>query len=479
MTRIGIAGIWQETNTYSSHSTTLEDFAAFELLEGSAIVDHHSDTESVIGGFLAGTDHEVVPVFTAGAWPSGPASADIAEHLLDRLAESLGSVGPLDGVLVNLHGAMVTEGHPDFEADTLAVIRQQVGDVPVVGVLDFHANPSVRLTELADVLIAYDTYPHIDMFDRGREAAVLVGRLIDGEPLRTRIGKHPLLTTPLAQATGSQPMAGLFAEARSLASKLGIDRVCITGGFPYSDVDRAGVSVLVTAREELESECQTLIATLLSLIDEVGDQFEISRPGPAEAVAMGLDGMPRPVVLADIADNIGGGSAGDGTEILEQLVKQGATGALVVIADAEIAAAAHAAGVGGTISGHLGAKTDKLHGAPVPFTGDIVGLSDGRYTSRGSWAAGLVVNQGLTAWLSVDGIDVVVTEFPRPPFHVEQVTHLGIDPAAASIIVAKGAVAWRAAYGEMAASVVEVDAAGVCPVDLSKLPRTTTPVRYP
>ncbi len=98
MTRIGIVGMWQETNTYSSHSTTLEDFAAFELLEGSAIVEHHSGTESVIGGFLAGTDDEIVPVFSAGAWPSGPASADIARQLLDRLAECLVSAGHLDGV---------------------------------------------------------------------------------------------------------------------------------------------------------------------------------------------------------------------------------------------------------------------------------------------------------------------------------------------------------------------------------------------
>lgn len=479
MSRVGIAGLWHETNTYSSHPAALDDFAACELLEGDSIVERHRKAESVIGGFLHASHHEVVPIFSAGAWPSGPASATTVDHLLDRLDATLERAGELDGVLVNLHGAMVAEDHPDMEADILEVVRARVSDVPVVCVLDFHANPSVRFVELADVVISYDTYPHVDMLDRGREAVAMLDRLLAGERLQTRIGKHPLLTIPLAQGTEVEPMRGIVQRARQTAEDLGVDRICVTGGFPYSDVERAGISVLATAGRDEDEVCRRLVEAVLADIDTVADGFTVARPGPREAVSAALASDATPVVLADIADNIGGGSAGDGTAILAELFSQDAQGALAVIADTEIAHEAHKVGVGGHVEGLLGGKTDELHGPPIPIAGRVVALSDGTYRSQGSWGAGLQVSSGRTAWLLVEGVDVVVTEFPRPPFHVEQVTHLGITPASASIIVAKGALAWKAAYGDIARTVIEVDGPGVCPADLTTLPRTTRPVRYP
>lgn len=478
MSRLGIVGMWHETNTYSTHVATLEDFEAFELLEGTAIIDHHAGTESVVGGFVAESSHDLVPIYTAGAWPSGPASGDTAHYLLGRLEALLADAGDLDGVFVNLHGAMVTEHDSDFEATTVGTVRRHVGNVPIVCVLDFHANPSSRLVDLADVVIAYDTYPHVDMLERGCEAATLMDRLLSGEALRTRIGKYPLLVAPLAQGTDDAPMDGVFAAARRLAVEESIERVSIAGGFAYSDVERAGISVLATAGPDADDRCRRLFEGVFTYLDEIADDFTVTRPGPKEAVATALR-SEQPVVLADVADNIGGGSAGDGTAILAELIAQQARNALVVIADAEIAQLAHRLGVGATIRGMLGGKTDDLHGSPVEISGEVVGLSDGRYVSGGSWTAGLEVSQGRTAWLSVDGVDVVVTQFPRPPFHVEQVTHIGIDPTRASIIVAKGAVAWKAAYGDVAATIIEVDAPGVCPVDLTRLPRSTTPVRVP
>lgn len=479
MSRVGVVGLWHETNTYSSHPTTLDDFAACELLEGDAVVERHRKAESVIGGFLHASHHEVVSVFSAGAWPSGPAAALTVDHLLGRLGDTLERAGELDGVLVNLHGAMVAEDHPDMEADILKVVRARVGDIPVVCVLDFHANPSVRFVELADVVVSYDTYPHVDMFERGREAVAMLDRLLGGESLKTRIGKHPLLTMPLAQGTEVEPMRRIVQRARQTAEDLGVDRVCVTGGFPYSDVERAGISVLATAGRDEDEACRRLVEAVLADIDAVADGFAVARPGPREAVSAALASEVTPVVLADIADNIGGGAAGDGTAILAELLSQGAQGALAVIADPEIALEAHAVGVGGHVGGLLGGKTDDLHGPPIPIHGRVVALSDGTYTSRGSWGAGLDVSSGRTAWLSVNGVDLVVTEFPRPPFHVEQVTHLGITPATASIIVAKGALAWKAAYGDIARTVIEVDGPGVCPADLTTLPRTTCPMRYP
>ncbi len=222
-----------------------------------------------------------------------------------------------------------------------------------------------------------------------------------------------------------------------------------------------------------------LIQTVLEDIDQIAPEFDVVRDAPATAVRKAIEADETPVVLADVADNIGGGSPGDGTALLAELLEAGATGVLSIIADRDVAGAAHRAGVGGTVSEDVGAKTDDLHGVSVPITGTVVALSDGRYRSGGSWGTGQEFSMGPTAWLSVKGIDLVVTTDPTPPFHVEQVTHLGIEPSAKQIITAKGAVAWRSAYGDIAKTVIEVDGPGVCPIDVSTLPRSTRPQRYP
>ena len=479
MTRVGLVGVWHETNTYSSRPTTLGDFQALELDTGSDIVDRHAGTRTVIGGFLRTGGVELVPVLSAGAWPAGPVTADAADRLIQMLTTELEAAAPLDGVLANLHGAMVAEGSPDMEAEVVAGIRAVAGLVPLVAVVDFHANPSLSFVKMADVVVGYDTYPHVDMYERGVEAGQWLVRLLSDERVKTRIGKHPLLTTPLAQWTDADPMATLFGRARESARGLGVERVGITGGFAYSDTDRAGISVLATTGVDNSSAADEVIARVLADIDAVAGEFTITLPRPAEAVAAALAAEEKPVVLADIADNIGGGSAGDGTALLGELLAQGAVGALSTIADPEVATRAHEVGLGGTLSVDVGGKTDKFHGRPVAIIGTVKALSDGRYKSEGAWGTGQAYSMGPTAWLAFNGIDLVVTSIPTPPFHVEQVTHIGIDPSRASIITAKGALAWRSAYGDVAKTVIEVDTPGVCPIDVTRLPRTTQPVRHP
>ncbi len=478
MNRVGVVGVWHETNTYSSLPTTLEAFLNFELETGQDITDRHRGTRTVIGGFFDTQGISLVPVFSGGAWPGGTVTDAAASRILEMVISGLDEAGPFDGMLVNLHGAMVAEGRPDMEAEVIDAVRSVVGDIPVVAVVDFHANPSVAFVDNTDVVIGYDTYPHVDMYERGVEAGQWLGRLLAGERVKTYIGKHPLLTTPLAQWTDAHPMKTLFRQAHDGARRLGVERVCIAGGFAYSDTARAGVSVLATTGVDNAQAADEVIAGVMTGIDSVADDFNISLPGPAEAVASAM-AAEKPVVLADIADNIGGGSSGDGTALLRELLAQGAEGGLCIIADAEVAAAAHQVGIGGTVTANLGGKTDRFHGEPVEITGVVHGLSDGRYTSGGTWGTGQSYSMGPTATLRVAGVCLIVTTTPTPPFHIEQVTHLGIDPGLASIITAKGAVAWRSAYGDIAKTVIEVDTPGVCPIDVSRLPRITTPVRCP
>lgn len=478
MSRVGVLGLWHETNTYAPHPATLADFSDFELLSGSAVLERNAGTGSVIGGFADATDLDLVPIFSAGAWPCGPAARDTIESLLDRVDRALRSAGPLDGLLVNLHGAMVADGYADTETALLGAVREIVGAVPVAAVLDLHANPSPALVASTDVLISYDTYPHVDMRERGREAAGLLSQVLAGRRLRTSVGKLPMLVCPLAQATDAEPMWSLQRRAARRAAAAGLARICIPAGFAYSDVTRAGISVLAVHDAEHEAAARDVINETLLDIQAEAAAFMVTRDDPATAVRRALAARRRPVVLADVADNIGGGSPGDGTALLAELLRQGAPDAVVTIADPAVARSAADAGVGAEIDALVGGKTDNRHGDPVRVRGRVTAVTDGRYRTSGSWMTGREFAMGTTVVISVAGVTLVVTERATPPFHSEQLSSVGIDARAAGIIVVKGAIAWRAAYGDIAAETIEVATPGVCPVDIGSLPRETTPMSF-
>ena len=477
MNRIGIAGLWHETNTYSARPTDLDAFRDFELLTGEPIIAAHLGTGSVIGGMLESEDVEPVPLITAGAWPAGRVTRAALDHHFTSLDTQLQKAGELDGLLLDLHGAMVSEGQDDTEQAILALVRQAVGDLPVVVVHDFHGNPSPQLVALCDALIAYDTYPHVDMRERGQEAVELIQQILHGARFQTLVRKVPILISALAQGTDASPMRELKARASALERRQGIRRISLLPGFPYADVARAGFSVVVVYEEGSEKEAQLVAEELATDVETRGEEWLVERNGPAIAVAEALDSPEGPVVLVDVADNIGGGSPGDGTALLTELIAQGATGAVVCIADPEVALRAAQVGEGGTIEAEVGGKTDRLHGDPVPIRGRVDRLTDGSYRSGGTWQTGREFSMGTTAVIRVGEVTLVLTERATPPFHAEQLLSVGIEPAEARILTAKGAIAWRSAYGDVAARVIEVDTPGICPIDPLVLERTTEPMR--
>jgi microcystin degradation protein MlrC len=476
MRRVGIVQLWQEVNTYSPRRTGLAEIREFELARGEDILARHAGTGSVIGGFLAKGDFEAVPLFAAGAWPAGPPDEATASALLEELRDVLDAAPRLDGVLMNLHGAMVGDGHPDMELDAARAVREAT-EAPIACVLDLHGIPSSDFVAACDAVIGYDTYPHVDMFDRGREAAALLMRCVEGEPWTSAIAKLPFLTTPLAQATGKEPMRSLLAEAKNLGLNAGLERVSLLPGFPYSDVDRAGFSVIGVAPTDRRETLVAAVDAIAARVEERIGEFAVDRPDPADAVGQALRARRGPVVIADIADNVGGGGAGDGTALLHELIEQGGDGAIVTLSDAAVARQAAGQGPGSRMTGKLGAKLDSRHGVPVTIDAEVVRTSDGHYRSLGTYMSGQTFSLGATVHLRHAGIDLVVTERAVPPFHGEQITHLGLDPAAARVITAKGAVAWRSAFGDLPTEVVEADTPGVTPLHPEVLARTSQPVR--
>jgi len=474
--RVGIVGVWHETNTYSARATTLADFEAFALRTGDALEAHNRGIGTVIGGFYDTPDVDLVPVFSAGAWPSGPAEPEAMARILQDVRDELRRSGPLDAVLLNLHGAMVAVGTADVEAAVVATVRDVVGDVPIGAVLDLHANPSPALVESCDVLVSYDTYPHVDMRERGREVGDLVTQLLAGRQLRTSVRKVPLLVCPLAQATERGPMRRVQQAAAARADAAGLARLCVVGGFAYSDVDRAGMSVLAVHDADSAAAAGAVLDATVADIAKHAGEFAVARDDVRTAVARAIASTRRPVFLADVADNVGGGSPGDGTALLRELLAVGATGAVVTIADREVARLAERLGPGAGIDTLLGAKTDRMHGEPLRVAGRVERISDGTYRTTGYYMTGQTFSMGTTAVLSIAGNTVVVTETAVPPFHAEQLSSVGVDVRTASIVVVKGALAWRGAYDDVAGEIIEVATPGVCPVDVSTLPRLSEPM---
>lgn len=478
MSRIGIASVYHETNTYSPRATDLESFRAFELERGIRVLERHARTRTVIGGALDAARSEVVPLTSAGAWPSGPTSAEAAEQILSMLDEDLTGAGHLDGIFLNLHGAMVADEHPDMEAEVVALIRRCRPGIPIVAVLDLHANPSEEFTRQCNAIVGYQTYPHVDMWERGRQATQILDTIITGQSSRTFLAKLPILSPPITQATGDRPMEPLLKMARSAESMYpGITCISLFPGFPYSDVERAGFTIVVTAKPTAHLAAKRVLRELTSAVEGHVEDFHVRRPTPSAAVAEALEATRSPVILADVADNIGAGGPGDGTAILQELLLQRAEDAVVLLADAEVARQAAEAGVGGTVSCDVGAKLDQLHGTPVAITGTVAAISSGTYRAAGTWMTGIEFHMGKTCLIETHGVQLVVMEHATPPFHGEQLECVGLNPTEHAIIAVKGAIAWRSAYGDIAKTVIEVDSPGCCPVDPRTLSRTTSPVR--
>lgn len=470
--RIASGGVQHETNTFSATPTRLEDFirdsnCGPELSGGEMIFERFRGTGAIHGGYIAGAESvgaELVPLLCARAQPSGAVEQSAFDTMLSWFLQRLKAAGPVDGVLLDLHGAMVTEQFEDAEGAFIAAVREAVGpQMPLVVTLDLHANITSRMAELADVIIGFDTYPHVDMYERGFEAAVLLSRMIRGEvrPVM-EFRQLPLLTMPPMQCTLREPMQSLMQRVFQMEAEPGVLTATVAMGFPFADIADAGVSVLVTVdgdRALAKRKADELAGWLWDLRDALQPQLtkieEVIRIANADPNS-GL------ILFADGSDNPGGGAPCDGTVALRALIDANFQGAVVgVLCDPEAALQAHRAGVGATIEVCLGAKVDRLHGTPVKTRAYVRNLSDGRFTYRGAMMRGVEDQLGPTATLVIGGVEVVVSTYRRQLLDSEMLRIAGINPAARRLIVLKSAVHFRADFGPIAKQIFDADTPGV------------------
>ena len=463
--RIAVGCIGHETNTFSPVVTTIDNFKKGSYHRGDEIIAAFRSTRTITGGFLDIAEQlnlQPVPLLWAFATPSGMVEHAAYETLKAEFLTLLQNAGELDGILLDLHGAMVTDELEDAEGDLIQAVRETVGTTWIVTTLDLHANITAKMARYSDVIIGFDTYPHVDCYERGFEAGQLLFGMNEGKIQPTMAYRQlPLLTAPPAQCTMKSPMTEVIEKLHALETESGVVTATLSMGFPFADITDAGVSVLVTTNGD-SALAETYADQFASYIWEMREAFTFNLHTVESAIEIANQTEDKPIVLADGADNPGGGGPCDGTTILQKFIEADVQDAVIaVIADPESVAQAVEAGIGNRVQLNVGGKTDDKHGTPVALTGYVKTLSDGRIILKGPMGRGTAANMGRTAVVQVGGVEIVLTERRIQPYDAEVLRSVGIEPKARKLIALKSAVHFRADYTPMAHQIIDVDTPGV------------------
>jgi microcystin degradation protein MlrC len=465
--RVGVAAFLHESNTFLHVPTTIDAFRTTSWTEGAAVRQRWSGARHEIGGLLDGCDQaqlEAVPLLATFAVPSGTVTSDAFETVAATLLQALRQALPLDGVLLALHGATVSQQFPDADGELCRRVRAVVGpDVPVILTLDLHANVSPLMVEQTDAIVGYRTNPHLDQRERGLEAASLMARTLRGEIRPVQAAAHPPWIIPIDQQnTAVEPAAGLYRRAQQMRdSQPNLLSTSVAMGFYYADVAEMGASFIAVADGDLEL-AQRAANQMARESWEQRAAFASSLASIDEAVAIAAGAGETPVALFDVGDNTGAGSAADSTFLLQALLAHRVPNCLAVLCDPDAVQLCLQAGIGGTVTTTVGGKTDALHGTPVPVTGRVRTFTDGIFVEReirhGGWGGG---DQGLTAVLELpDETTLILTSRRMAPMSLQQILSTGCQPSSKRAIIVKGVVAPRAAYAPICPRILLVDTPG-------------------
>lgn len=471
--RVAAIGVFHETNTYSPVRTDLAAFERRGLLRGPAWVREFAGTRTVGGGFLAGGESaglDLVGVFGAYATPAGLITKDAIETILTGIEEELDRTGVVDGVLLELHGALVAEGYDDAEQTIVDLLRQRLGRTPIIAVTDLHAN--LRTARLADLdgLIGYRTNPHVDTYERGRDAAMIMGRVLREGLTLTRAHRGlPCRAIPSAQATADRPLRSILDRARAVEAEYGLLDVTVHAGYAYADVPHLGLGFSATADARQEELARAAVDDLAQFAEPLIDGFARTLPTPEEAFREAI-GHPELTVITDTGDNINGGSPGDGTWLLQPALAEPDRPIIGTLWDPAAAAAAHTAGVGATIDLVLGGRAGPRSGTPIRATARVKSITDGGFTNTGPMATGARVSMGRAAVITIGALDLVLQSTPIQPNDPELFRSMGLDPSTYTIALLKGAAAVRAGWSPLTDRFIDAATPGPCDADLARLP---------
>ena len=483
--RIAVAGFYHETNWFGSVLVTPEVLAGRKI-EGNRLIAVSTGVRTYQGGIVdeaAVQGVELVPLVLYSLLPSGRITKESLELARDNIVALLCEAHaqqPLDAIAMPMHGAGAAEEYPDVEGELLRAVREKLGrEIPIGVCLDLHGNITEEMVAQADVLIGVRGYPHVDEYETGREMLRLLCDVVrTGCRPAMRLVKLPWLLAPAYGLTtagaGSDVREFCLAEESRNPDLL---RATFFHGFPYADVPCAGVSVVAVAKTQEVADSSAL--KIANYAWDHREDFSAPVYSAAEAVDVALSYGEGPIIINESSDNPGGGTPGDGTYLLRELLRRNVPSAFGFIYDPEVAKQAADAGVGAHISCRLGGKTDKIHGEPIEIADAYVrSISDGEFIRRPPMGGGVRTRLGLTACLVVGNVSIVVAgnrsqTFDDGPFRIA-----GIDWQSQRILALKSSLHFRAWWSDKVRGIVPCNSPGIHSADLTTIPMKNADTSY-
>jgi microcystin degradation protein MlrC len=482
MVRIAVGGFLHETNTFAPTKAAYADFVHGggwpAMTQGTDVLKTIRNINVGLAGFIGEAEMhawELVPTIFAAASPCAHVTKDAYERIADVIVDGIKSSLPLDAVYLDLHGAMVAEHFDDGEGEILRRVREVIGDkLPLVVSLDLHANVTPDMVHHADALIAYRTYPHVDMADTGRAAARHLALLLrEGQHFEKAFRQLPFLIPLSWQCTNDFPTKGIYEKLAAMENEA-VPTLSFCPGFPAADFAHCGPSVFAYGRTK--KDAQAAVDQLADLIESHERDFDGRIYTPDEGVRLAIElskSAHKPIVIADTQDNPGAGGDSDTTGMLRALVRNNARRAAIgAIYDPASAKAAHDAGVGATVTLALGGKSGIPGDAPFEATFTIEKLSDGKFVAPGPYFGGRDMDMGPSAALRIGDISVVVSSHKAQLADQAMFRYVGIEPTEQAILVNKSSVHFRADFERIAEKLLICAAPGAMPADPASLPWT-------
>ena len=479
--RLLIAMMKHETNTFSPVPTPLARFGHGPgPLSGEAAVSAYRGTGTGLGAYLDLAEREgaefVLPI-AAGAPPSGPVEDMAYRKITDAICEAVAQ-GGFDGIMLDLHGAMVTESLEDGEGQLLKRLRAIDPKTPIAVALDMHANLYDEIIAHATVVAGYRTYPHIDTYETALLAGEILLRTIRGEVRPVMAwGNVPMLPHVMRQGTDDHPNRELQQRCAAMSAEGALAASLFTG-FPHADIANAGLSAVVVTdgdrrlAEELRDELldrawverEAFVYRIEPLAQSVARAKAMHAPQPGDG----------PIVLLDHYDNSASGGTMDTTIVLAEILRQGLDNvAAFAIFDPQAVSRAIAAGIGAEITLSIGGKIamPAIPGKspPLTVTGTVKTISNGRYRNRGPMARGVLMDMGPSVVIDTGTVEIVLISHHVEPSDLNCLLALGIDPRQKRYVMLKSRIHWRAGLGKLAKAVVDCAGIGVCTSDYGQL----------
>lgn len=478
--RIGIGGFQHETNTFAPSRATWEEFAEKgggwpKLVSGPAMFDAVAGANIPIAGFIeAMQSYTLAPTTWAAASPSGYVTRDAYERISTMIIDGLRQALPLDGVYLDLHGAMVAEHIDDGEGELLRRVRELVGPaVPIVASLDLHANVTRAMIAHADSLVCYRTYPHIDMAETGQRAAQLLDRRLHGMPRPyVALRSIPYLISLCWQSTDIEPSNSLYQRLNDLESLDSSISLSFATGFPAADFPECAPTVWAYGNTQADADAaaDAMERAVLNAEVDFGGKILTADQAVETALVYARDST-RPVVIADVQDNPGAGGSSDTTGILRALVRHDVQNAAIgLIVDPAAALAAHHAGVGKTVHLALGGHSGIPDDAPLEADYVVEQISDGRFDTHGAFYRGFHMDLGPSACLRLGGVRIVVASNKVQMADQEMFRFVGIEPTRQAILVLKSSAHFRADFTSIAHTTLVCAAPGSMLMDAAQQP---------